>query len=467
MGRRRAESVAVPHCPKGHERSDVVRAGTYGRGEARRQLWWCRPTDGEAAHRFSERLPRTKLTDGGHTCAECETRLEVFEGPQHPRNYEHAARTIAQTLMLVGAGDTYRHAASVARSVTGWSKAWGQPVKSGANGTLAGDWVAAFGPVVTAPVLEGQSWPSAVALDELPFLSSVPGSRGRAAKAAQWVIWGAYAHPGRSAEGGYLFRLGVSGKLNAEAAAAWLRSIPGRPEYVVCDGTKLWPKAVSLAWPPVVDLDTGEVLADTPRLLPCRWHLVRSLREQLRDASVLPPRGSEEHYQPAPKPRKRTGVSRLRVQALEPSWYGEYRIALSSYPDPESHPLVVAAGRAMNSVEAWDAFRELAEKWQARGVVSWMNRNDWVRADIATRPSGLPLSIGGLEAQLAKIRDRIRPRSKVLRNVVRTQRMLDLMTVHARSEAHLDAYSERVRAHLQRENPPAQRAGVTGGPHFH
>lgn len=94
-----------------------------------------RPTDGAAALRFSERLPRTRLTGGGHTCAECETRLEVFEGPQHPRKYEHAARTIAQTLMLVGTGETHRHAPSVARNVTGWSKHWGQPVKSGSNGT--------------------------------------------------------------------------------------------------------------------------------------------------------------------------------------------------------------------------------------------------------------------------------------------------------------------------------------------
>lgn len=90
--------------------------------------------------------------------------------------------------------------------------------------------------------------------------------------------------------------------------------------------------------------------------------------------------------------------------------------------------------------------RRRAESVAVR-LSAWMTRNAWVRDDLATRPPGLPRPIGGLEAQLAKVRAAIAPRSKVLRNQVRTQRMLDLMTVHLR-EANLDAYAGRIRSHL-------------------
>jgi hypothetical protein len=53
----------VPNCSE-HRRSEVVRAGWYGRVGQRRQRWWCRPVDGSAAHRFTETLPRITGGDG-------------------------------------------------------------------------------------------------------------------------------------------------------------------------------------------------------------------------------------------------------------------------------------------------------------------------------------------------------------------------------------------------------------------
>jgi hypothetical protein len=44
-------------------------------------------------------------------CGECSTTLEQFEGPQHPRGYEFAARTIAAALVAVGNGASYYRAA--------------------------------------------------------------------------------------------------------------------------------------------------------------------------------------------------------------------------------------------------------------------------------------------------------------------------------------------------------------------
>lgn len=123
MARKRLDDAAVPSCPRGHAPADVVRAGTYGAGARKRQLWWCRPGDGTNPHRFSERLPRTRLADGGHACVECETHLALFEGPQHARHHEFAARVVAQVLVAVGNGTSYRAAARTARA-GGAAKKW-------------------------------------------------------------------------------------------------------------------------------------------------------------------------------------------------------------------------------------------------------------------------------------------------------------------------------------------------------
>jgi len=98
-----------------------------------------------------------------------------------------------------------------------------------------------------------------------------------------------------------------------------------------------------------------------------------------------------------------------------------------------------------------------------------MVANAWVRDDLATRPSHIPKSIGGLEAQLVEIRRVVRDRARVLRTAVRTQRLLDLMTLHRRGLDQADTYSRQLREHLEEHDglAPRQRIGVTGGPHMY
>ncbi|KQX75258.1 hypothetical protein ASD10_08765 [Aeromicrobium sp. Root472D3] len=446
----------------------MVRAGTYGAGSARRQLWWCRPTDGTPKHRFAERLPRTLLASADdHACAHCETHLAVFEGPQHARQYEHAARTIANALASIGVGGSYRHAAFVARRVAGGAKTWDvkkrtHPGRAGGNGTLAADWVAAFAPVVTAPVFDAEVWPEVVALDELPFKTTyaVPGTRHK--HLTNWVIWGAYAHyrsgPGR------LFRLGCSGQLNSVKAAEWLLTVPGRPKYVVCDGAKMWPKAIALAWPQVVDEETGEILEESPVIVPCRWHLQQQMREQLKTASILPPRDAPAPRPVTPAPRLRLAKNKnLRVQAESPQ-ERRHRTLLRQGDDPETHPITIATHKALKSVKDWDACLAELDRWQVNTMAAWMRRNSHIREELATRPSWLPNSIGGLEKQLAQVRAIVGPRSKVLKNQPRTQRMLDLVTLHQRGLDSVDEYATHIRRHLDQNagTAPDQRQGVTG-----
>lgn len=448
----------------------MVRAGTYGRPDARRQLWWCRP-EGAPAHRFSERLPRALLDDGGHACPSCETRVASFEGPQHPRQYEYAARLIAETLVRVGSGTSYRHAAHAARAALGHqARTWGRESRYGANGQLAGDWVAAFAPVVTAPVLGEQRWPRVVALDEIRFLSTVAEQTRREKKQTVWTVWGAFEPSGWVGGKGQLFRLGVAGTLTAQVAAQWLRSIPGRPEYVVCDGTKLWPKAVALAWPQLVDEHTGEVLAETPTLMPCEYHLRVHMESHLRASRLLPPRDAGKWKAPArDRVTARRGRTNYRIRADHPD-YAEAasHVRLDDYSDPDNHPLVQACRRAFWDVETWDETLALARKWQAGPLAQWMGKHRYMRDVLATRPPAVPRSIGGLEAHLVRVRTILKDRSRLFRNQVRTQRMLDLLTLHLRGEDQIDTYAARIRTHLETHQgtAPNQREGVTGI-HFH
>lgn len=202
--------MARPTC-QDHPGGQVVKAGLYGPADHRRQLWWCYPaghrTD-PAKRRFSEDLPRTVVDDaeGGSFCPECTTHREAHQGPVHVRTYEHSASVVAAALVSVGHGTTYQDAALTARVSSGWArkrgagrgskKLAGMPTKRGANGTLVADWVGLFGPVVTAPLRDGVSWPRVVALDDLPFTGSVRRRRAQAARgykkdAATWGIIGA------------------------------------------------------------------------------------------------------------------------------------------------------------------------------------------------------------------------------------------------------------------------------------
>jgi hypothetical protein len=230
----------------------------------------------------------------------------------------------------------------------------------------------------------------------------------------------------------------------------------------------MWPKAIAVAWPPGVDVETGE-LHETPTLLPCQYHLRERLDAQLRAGGVIPPRDAGQWRDPVPEtPLKRTRgplQKELRVRAAEPDWYAVKKVALSSYPDPAKHPLVVAASKAFRSGEDWDALLELARKWQANNLATWMVGEKWIRSAITDHPAGLPRSIGGLENQLARIRTLLRDRRLVLRNQQRTQYLLDLMTLNQRGLANQDDYAARIRVHLVEHGgrPPLQRVGITGG----
>lgn len=468
--------MAEPKCPRGHVGGRVVRAGTYGPAGRKRQLWWCHPAadSGASKHRFSEAMPRMLLEAEGHVCHECSTTLETYEGPPHVRTYEFAARTIAATLVAVGNGVSYHRAARTARETAGWARQFQvRPRKGlGANGTMAGDWVGLFAPVVTGPVFDGERWPAVVALDELPLVGSRPRGKGRPPQSASWVIYGAYAHP--EGQRGQLFRLHAADRISYETAAEFLRSIPGRPSIVVGDGGGVWPKTVAAAWPETAD-ENGLLIA-APQFVRCQWHLSRNLESVLRASGILSPRDGEAfrygHGRPgpgaawqAPQQRKRTGYNwRARLNA-ESGREGELRFSELPAASADSHPLSRAVRRALGSQESWDELVDLAYQWQAHPLTEWLDENDRFR-DEAGRPS--PRSIGGLEANLRIVRDIVRDRAHLLNNSIRTQRMLDLVTLQIRGVADERTYARRIAVSLEQSGrAPQQRLGVVGASPLH
>lgn len=107
-------SKATASCPRPEHAGSRVRFdGHYGAREHRRQRYKCVPANGDRPHRFTEMLPREE--SWSQACDACEREVGFHEGPHAARHYQFLARGVAEALVMVGAGSTYRDAALVAR----------------------------------------------------------------------------------------------------------------------------------------------------------------------------------------------------------------------------------------------------------------------------------------------------------------------------------------------------------------
>lgn len=107
-------SRAKAACPRPEHAGSRVRFdGQYGAEGHRRRYYKCTPGNGDRPHRFTEVLPREESWKDA--CELCERDVQFHDGPHAARKYQFVARGIAQALVAVGAGSTYREAAGVAR----------------------------------------------------------------------------------------------------------------------------------------------------------------------------------------------------------------------------------------------------------------------------------------------------------------------------------------------------------------
>ena len=404
-------SKAGVACPRAEHAGSRVRFdGHYGKPGHRRQLYRCLPANGDRPHRFTELLPREEAWHDA--CESCERPVDLHEGPHAARRYQFVARGIAEALVAVGAGRSYRQAALVARERARRLRAdpdTGAP-RMTRHGQLVGDWVEVFAPVVFVPHRRS-AWPQSgsLLLDDLPFSVRDPAT-GRF-RVAFRVFCAAGFERGRPK----LWRLEAFPDASQANWEAFLGALEGAPSRVVCDNHSGLKGAVRAAFPEA-------------ELYLCEWHLRHALERLMAKIRQ--------------EPEDRAAIDALlpRVEAgfTGPSFWKPFvRDALAA-EIPRLSEWLEGTGRVVE-----DQFRR-------RGLRS-------------QRPADMPLSTSPMDGLIEPIRAALHPRRYGLKNRERTNRLLLLMQLHVNRQDDPTAYARDIRAWLEVNagRPHVPRRAVT------
>ncbi len=390
-------SSAKAACPRAEHGGSRVRFdGHYGAAGHRRQYYKCIPTNGDRPHRFTEVLPREESWKDA--CGRCERDVAFHEGPHAARNYQFVARGIAEALVAVGAGSTYRDAALVARERAQRLRvdpSTGEP-HSTRHGSLVMDWAEVFAPVVFES-FRPRVWPASgsLLLDDVPFKVRDPKT-GR-----HRIAFRVFCAMGYEAGRPRLWRLEA---FTTKSQADWekfLGALGGAPSRVVCDNDGGLTNAVRACFPDA-------------ELYLCEWHLRHAL-ERL--------------------------MAKLRTE-------GRHQVAIDGLlPDVEA---------AFTGPLFWEPFVDSALAANIPRLSEWLNTTGRVvedqfsrRGKRSSRPTGTPLSTSPLDAFINPIRAAIQPRAYGLKNRERTNRLLMLMQLHANRSDDVDAYTSLIRKCLE------------------
>lgn len=433
--------MEIPVCPlPEHEGSVVVRAGWYGREGQRRQRWKCTTLDG-ASHRFAEVLPRIVSTAGEHTCPDCATALEPWEGQPAPRLYGFSARDVAAALVMVAGGRSYRQAAEAIRIRSGRpldtaprrspSRRKGRKGKvlapANRHPQLVSDWVEVFAPIIWAAYAP-TAWPASVAIGECEFRYSQTG-KPRGDKAFSVLAAVGY----HAAERPYVAAIEAVPTADIPTWQGLLGSLQGRPAWVVGDGGAPL-KAAASTWTgnddksqaggPAGDLavNLGEDPdAEPVRIWRCEWHLARPL--------IL--------AMPATVARDRTD----RIHALVTD--------------------------AVRSLAGWDRLlkelnkRSRHESGYQAAIRALLNLRPVVAAQ-DDQPTLGPRSTGAVEEFFRHLENTIGDRASRMTNKTRTDALLKLIAAHRNGWTDESAWATLIRDHLTHANghAPQQRRHI-------
>lgn len=390
-------SGAKAVCPRPEHTGSRVRFdGQYGAAGHRRQYYKCVPANGDRPHRFTEVLPREESWKDA--CELCERGVGFHEGPHAARNYQFVARGIAEALVAVGAGSTYRDAAGVARERARRLRVDAETgqLRFTRHGSLVMDWVEVFAPVVFE-AHRPREWPASgsLLLDDLPFSVRDPDS-GRFR-----IAFRVFAAMGYDAGRPRLWRLEAFTTKSQADWEAFLGALDGSPPRVVCDNDDGLTKAVRARFPEA-------------ELYLCEWHLRHALERLMGKL-----RGEQ--------PQHRDAIDELLPQ-VEAAFTGP---------------------------SFWATFLERAHAAGIPRVSEWLNTTGRVveeqfarRGLRSKRPADMPLSTSPLDAFINPIRASIKPRAYGLKNRQRTNRMLMLMQLHANGQDDVHAYTQLIRTWL-------------------
>jgi len=328
----------------------------------------------------------------------CERDVGFHEGPHAARKYQFVARGIAEALVAVGAGSTYREAAAVARERARRLRVDAETgqLRFTRHGSLVMDWVEVFAPVVFEPHRR-REWPTSgsLLLDDLPFSVRDP-STGRFR-----IAFRVFAAMGYDAGRPKLWRLQAFTTKSQPDWEAFLGALDGAPARIVCDNDDGLTKAIRARFPDA-------------ELYLCEWHLRHALERLMRKIRT-------------DQPQHREAIDQLLA-------------------DVEA---------AFTGPAFWDAFRKRAHAAAIPRVSEWLNTTGRIveeqfgrRGLRWKRPADIPLSTSPLDAFINPIRASIKPRAYGLKNRERTNRMLMLMQLHANAEDHVHAYTNLIRAWL-------------------
>jgi hypothetical protein len=390
-------SKAGAVCPRREHAGSRVRfAGFNGPAEHRRQRYWCVPANGDQPHRFTEPLPREESWNDA--CEACERGVDLRDGPHAARGYEFVARGIAEALMMVGAGSTYRDAALQARE-----RAKRLPVghdgepRFSRHGSLVMDWVEVFAPVVFEPY-RPPAWPDtgSLLLDDLPFRVRNPQT------GSTRIAFRVFAAMGYERNRPKLWRLQAFTSKSQADWEAFLGSLPGAPSRVVCDNDDGLANAVGARFPDA-------------ELYLCEWHLRHALERLMGNIRTREP----EHREAIDKL-----LSDVEAAFTGPSFWAAFVERCHAAGVPRVSEWLNTTGQIVA-----EQFRRTRGRWQ--------------------RPHDMPLTTSPLDGFINPIRASIKPRAYGLKNRERTNRMLMLMQLHADRQDDVHAYVRRIRDCLE------------------
>jgi hypothetical protein len=407
-------SKATATCPRPEHAGSRVRFdGRHGPPGHRRQRYRCMPDNGDAPHRFTEALPREESwTDD---CEFCERDVGFHEGPHAARKYQFVARGIAEALVAVGAGSTYREAALVARERAKRLRVDPQTgeLRVTRHGSLVMDWVEVFAPVVFEryrPV----AWPASgsLLLDDLPFRVS------NRATGRQRIAFRVFCAMGYKGGRPRLWRLEAYTSKSQPDWEAFLGALPGAPPRVVCDNDSGLTNAVRARFPEA-------------ELYLCEWHLRHALERLMG-----------------------------KLRSDEP----QHREAIDE--------LLADVEAAFTGPSFWAPFTERCHAAGIPRLSEWLNTTGRIVADQfsrrgprSSRPADIPLTTSPLDGLVNPIRASIQPRAYGLKNRERTNRMLTLMQLHANRQDDVRAYVKHIRECLEANQgrPAIARRAVADG----
>ncbi len=404
-------SKARAVCPRPEHAGSRVRFdGQYGPAEHRRQLYKCVPANGDRPHCFTEVLPREE--SWSDACESCERGVALHEGPHAARRYQFVARGVAEALVMVGAGSTYRDAALLARERAKRLRSGpGGELRFSRHGSLVMDWVEVFAPVVFEPY-RPRAWPAtgSLLLDDLPFRVRDPET-GR-----HRIAFRIFAAMGYERGRPRLWRLEAFMSKSQADWEAFLAALPGAPSRVVCDNDHGLTNAVGARFPEA-------------ELYLCEWHLRHALERLMGTIRTA-------------QPQHREAIDEL-------------------LPDAEA---------AFTGPSFWAPFTERCHAAGIPRVSEWLNTTGQIvedqfnrRGPRASRPADMPLSTSPLDGFTNPIRSAIAPRAYGLKNRERTNRMLMLMQLHANHQDDVKAYVRHIREWLEgnQGRPRVDRRAVT------